>query len=476
MGRYVVEERIGAGGMAEVFRARLVGAEGFSRPVALKRIAAHLSSDPQFAELFIAEARLAALLGHANVVSVLDFDRDDDGMLFLAMELVDGTDLRRLARAAGGPLPVGLALFIAAETLRGLSHAHDLQKDGKPLGLVHRDVSPHNILISRGGGVKVADFGIAKASAASTSGSAQGVIKGKLPYMAPEQAAGDAVSAQTDLWAVGIVLHELLVGTRPFDGATDTETLARVLRAELPALPATVPPDVAMVLRALLSRAPAERPAGADSAALALRACAAYPPNGEKELAALVARLTPTIQEATDRDAVAARPPRTASTSAQPTPTPPPPSRRWLYALGALAAASVTAAIYVATHTPTTSAPLASAPVPMPAPTPARAPAKASAAVPTVPVTPPDAAPAAPQPSASTPPPLRTEAGRLTVRAKSTWADIRVDGVSWGTTPQTRDVAPGPHKVTLSNGDQGKRTTRNVTVDPGRTRTVEADW
>ena len=249
-------------------------------------IAAHLSSDPQFAELFITEARLAALLGHPNVVSVLDFDRDEDGTLFLAMELVEGTDLRRLARAHGGPLPVSLALFVAAETLRGLAHAHELAKDGKPLGLVHRDVSPHNILVSRAGGVKVADFGIAKASAASTSGTGHGVIKGKLPYMAPEQAAGQPVDARTDLWAVGIVLHEMLVGKRPFDGATDPETLARVLRADLPPLPSSIPHDVALVLRALLARDREERPASADVAALALRACQAYPPNGEKELGA----------------------------------------------------------------------------------------------------------------------------------------------------------------------------------------------
>src|SRR5688572_17171757 len=284
--------------MAEVYRARLVGAEGFQRPVALKRVAPALSEDERFAAMFIGEARIAALLSHPNIVSVLDFDRDEEGVLFLAMELVDGPDLRRLGELAGergAPIGPSLAAFLASEVLRGLTYAHERKLDDRPLGIIHRDVSPHNVLVSRAGTVKLADFGIAKATAAATA-SRSGTVKGKLAYMAPEQATGEAIDARADVYAVGVLLYELLAGVRPYVGATEAETLARVLRGgavPLSACAPAVPGDLAAVTMRLFARRPEERPAGAAEALQALRATSAYPADGEGELARLVRSLFP---------------------------------------------------------------------------------------------------------------------------------------------------------------------------------------
>ena len=151
-----------------------------------------LSLDPLFAPMFVNEARLASLLHHENIVSVLDFDRDPEGRFFLAMELVRGVDLRRLA--ASGPLPWGVIAYVLAEVLDGLAYAHELEANGRPLRIVHRDVSPHNVMVSWDGAVKVVDFGIAKALAA-TGASRSGTLKGKMAYMSPEQVAGLAVDA-----------------------------------------------------------------------------------------------------------------------------------------------------------------------------------------------------------------------------------------------------------------------------------------
>jgi len=185
-GKYVIEGRLGGGGMAEVFLARTVGAEGFSRQVAIKRVLPGFSDNVQFAQLFIAEAQLTSQLQHTNLVSVFDFDRDREGRLFLVMELVAGTDLDGLLET--GPLPLSLVIFLAIEILRGLDYAHELPSViGGMRGIVHRDISPHNVLSSWDGSVKLSDFGIAKARA-TTSATASLLIKGKPAFMSPEQA------------------------------------------------------------------------------------------------------------------------------------------------------------------------------------------------------------------------------------------------------------------------------------------------
>ncbi|MCB9559800.1 MAG: serine/threonine protein kinase [Kofleriaceae bacterium] len=228
-GKYRYQRRLGGGGMAEVFLGTTVGAEGFSRPVAIKRVLPSFSGDPQFAQMFVNEARLSAMLRHPNIVQVLDFDRDGEGRLFLVMELIEGKDLDDLA--AAGPVPVPVVVHLISEVLRGLAHAHEMTTpDGRPLGIVHRDVSPHNVLLSWDGGVKVSDFGIAKAMLASGAGRS-GSIKGKPMYMAPEQVlAPDSLDHRADIFATGVMCYELLTGRRLYQGHTNEEILTDVIQ------------------------------------------------------------------------------------------------------------------------------------------------------------------------------------------------------------------------------------------------------
>jgi len=226
--------------MAEVFAGSTVGAEGFSRRVAIKRVLPGYSGNTAFAQMFIAEAQISSQLVHPNIVSVLDFDRDDDGHLFLVMELIDGKDLAALL--ASGLLPFDVAIFVIVEVLRGLGFAHDLPSGSDMHGVIHRDVSPHNILLSWEGAIKVSDFGIAKAREASEA-TASISIKGKPAYMSPEQANGERLDGRSDLFAVGVVLWEMLVGQRLFIGQDTRTTLAQVLFGQIP-WPRTVRPDV----------------------------------------------------------------------------------------------------------------------------------------------------------------------------------------------------------------------------------------
>jgi len=252
--KYRLGKRIGGGGMAEVVEAEVIGAEGFARQVAIKRILTPLASDARFGEMFVNEARLASLLHHPNIVSVLDFDLDDDGGFYLVMERVRGVDLSRLV--SKGRLPHSIAAFVIAEVLRGLAYAHELVDDGRHLHIVHRDVSPHNVMLSWSGGVKVVDFGIAKA-VASSQASRSGALKGKLAYMSPEQAHAGEIDGRTDVFAVGVMLHELLTGQRLFSGATEAEVLANVLTRPIPRpgqLVADVPPALDALTMVMVER------------------------------------------------------------------------------------------------------------------------------------------------------------------------------------------------------------------------------
>lgn len=211
--------------MAEVFRARLKGLEGFEKLVALKLILRSYSNDPEFVRMFVQEASLSARLDHANIVRVYEFDQVDD-TYYIAMELVDGHDLRTVllrCRELGRALSVPETLVIALEICKGLAFAHGELRPGAP-EIVHRDISPHNIILSRAGEVKITDFGIAKlASAASRTKT--GLIKGKVGYMSPEQARGESVDRRTDLFALGCLLWEMLTGRRLFSGENDQAVL-----------------------------------------------------------------------------------------------------------------------------------------------------------------------------------------------------------------------------------------------------------
>jgi tRNA A-37 threonylcarbamoyl transferase component Bud32 len=291
--KYHLGGRIGGGGMAEVFEATLIGAEGFLRPVAVKRIQPSLSSDAIFGQMFVNEARIASFLHHANIAAVLDFDRDEEGRYFLVMELIRGVDLRRLADT--GRLPIAISVHIAAEMLRGLDYAHELEQDGRRLGIVHRDISPHNVMVSWDGSVKLVDFGIAKAMAA-TGISRAGTIKGKVAYMSPEQAHAMELDGRTDVFAVGVVLHELLVGERLFRGNTEPEILARLLNQPIPRpteLAPDVPADLDHVVMKLLERDRDARYLSAHAALEALLATSVSSPRAGLELEQLLGERFP---------------------------------------------------------------------------------------------------------------------------------------------------------------------------------------
>ena len=283
-GKYEIGERIGGGGMADVFRAVIRGAEGFEREVAVKRIKRNISTDKGFAKLFIDEARLAAKLMHPNVVQTIDFDRDETGCFYLVMELIDGVDLRELV--ASGRVPISAVVFIVSEVLRALDYAHEMVADGRPLTIVHRDITPHNIMLSWQGSVKVVDFGIAKAIEGSLV-SRSGSLKGKVAYMSPEQVHGQELDGRSDLFALGIILHELLTGQRLFIAKTEAATLSQVLTKPIAsprAINDQVPADIDAVVMRLLARDRAHRFERARDALDALSTCAAAGGRGRTDL------------------------------------------------------------------------------------------------------------------------------------------------------------------------------------------------
>ena len=252
LGPYEILTRIAAGGMSVVYLARRTGPAGFRRVVALKVCRRELSDDPEFVRMFLTEARLAAAIHHPHVVPILEVTEGDP--TFLVMEYVEGASLQRLMSAPSG-VSVAVALRACVDALRGLHAAHELTDDlGQSLGVVHRDVSPHNILVGADGRARITDFGVARA-AAHGSGTAAGVLKGKTSYMAPEQLRQEPVDRRADVFAAGVVLWEALTGTRLFQGNAPAETMAAVLSAPIhaPSMIADGVPEAldAIVLRAL---------------------------------------------------------------------------------------------------------------------------------------------------------------------------------------------------------------------------------
>jgi serine/threonine protein kinase len=261
-GKYILTERLGGGGMAEVFKARLSGPEGFVKELALKLILPHFSSEPEFVKMFIHEATLVARLDHANIVRIHEFDQID-GRHYIAMELVTGRDLRAItarAREIDRPIQVAEALMIGLEACKGLAFAHGELTPNSPL-IVHRDISPHNLIISQAGELKITDFGIAKMTSAASI-TKTGVIKGKVSYMSPEQARGDPLDGRSDLFSLGCVLWEILSGQRLFSGENDLAVLDRLQKCKV--LPASrfnsqVSPRADEVFQKLLQANPQNR-------------------------------------------------------------------------------------------------------------------------------------------------------------------------------------------------------------------------
>jgi eukaryotic-like serine/threonine-protein kinase len=291
MGKYMLHERVGAGGMAEVYRATYSPEGGFEKQVALKRILPSFADDAEFVSLFRREAELCSTLHHPNIIQVFDLGRHGD-TYFLAMEYVDGLPLSALLRGLGWQgLPLSAATFLGAELAAALDYLHRRTgRDGEPLHLVHRDVNPPNVLVSRIGEVKLSDFGIAR-DAARAQLTVAGNVRGKLGYMAPEQALGKPFDGRVDLFALGLTLHEALTGRRVLVGQDEAELMGAAVDLELvppSQLRPEVPPELDAVVMRLLERDMNQRTAtGAEvrQQLLALTGEAAPYPHGQLALA-----------------------------------------------------------------------------------------------------------------------------------------------------------------------------------------------
>ncbi|MFT3927235.1 MAG: serine/threonine-protein kinase [Myxococcales bacterium] len=262
---YLIERRLAAGGMAEVFIAKRRGPHGFQKRVALKRILPQFAAEPDFVHMFIDEARLAARLDHANIVQVFDFGQHS-GSFFIAMELINGSNVNQLLRAVAArdeAVPLDVALHIATEAAMALAYAHSLRDDeGEPLRVVHRDVSPANLLLTRDGHIKLSDFGIARA-ASFEARTQTGQLRGKLGYMSPEQVLGRELDGRSDVFTLSTVLCEMLIAEPLFGKGQDLDVLMRIRDVDLSVLNNSkrrVPQDIRALIACGLSKNREERP------------------------------------------------------------------------------------------------------------------------------------------------------------------------------------------------------------------------
>jgi serine/threonine-protein kinase len=275
LGPYELVRELGRGGFASVWLARRAGKGGFAVNVAVKVSKVELQDDPAFQKMFLDESRLQAQINHPNVVNVFELGEEGD-LLYLVMEYVPGRPLnvlRNCVERAGGKIPVHIVMRVLSDTCGGLHAAHELAKNGKPLGVIHRDVSPQNILVSDKGVVKLIDFGVAKANDRLAAETTAGHTKGKLRYMAPEQAVGKALDRRADVWAVGAVAFDLLEGSPPFDGYNDLVRLFKLLEDQpVPPFSNAVPDPIRACIERCLQRDPAKRYATAADARVAIEA------------------------------------------------------------------------------------------------------------------------------------------------------------------------------------------------------------
>jgi serine/threonine protein kinase len=278
-GKYQLLDRIAAGGMAEIYRAKFTGAAGVTKQVVVKKILPHYAGNKNFVTMFINEAKIAVGLSHGNIAQIFDFG-EIDGEYFLAMEFVDGQPMSRLLRRMKElqipVMPTPFAVFVMMETCKALHYAHTrLDETGKPLNIIHRDVSPQNVIVSYEGQVKIVDFGIAKARNASRVDTEAGAVKGKYVYFAPEQARGKDLDSRTDIFSAGVCLYEMVCGRLPFEGRM-MEVLGKIVRNDFPK-PRTVNPDITPALeRIILTAMATEKPDRYPSAQAFQEALAAY--------------------------------------------------------------------------------------------------------------------------------------------------------------------------------------------------------
>lgn len=504
--------RLGVGGMAETFVAIRRGPAGFEQRVCIKRVLPAYEADQEFVRAFLSEARTSAALRHANIVQVLDFGLvEEEGSHYLALELVDGLDLRALLQSVG-PLSPKLVVLVASEIAAALEYAHT-SDDGRA-EVVHRDVSPSNVLVSRAGEIKLTDFGIARV-AGGAQHTATGVIKGKVPYMPPEYIEHGRFDARGDLFALGVMLFELLSGERPFDGESDLDTLRRIVSGVRRPLSVAAPAELVACIERLIATDISRRFASARDL---LAALPAIPVNAtRRELAELVRARTssapsdastrplPRAAEAdaaTERAPSSGRPARRAAESAERAGSASAPlsaqatrtrtrtlrpSRAALLALtvsgSLLAAVSVAVAWRVSRHAGASAPPaLPIAPVPVISPrsvesAPSNAPALSEPPAPPEPREAPSPSPLEALPLGRPPasdevlhePTARAAKTRVTTAELKVvvvpFGDVWVDDKFLGQSPLTVRLPPGPHTVAVGEGRARER--RSVVLTPG---------
>ena len=509
LGRYSLTEEIGRGGMAVVYGGFARGEHGFRKPVVVKRIHPHLTRRAPFVQMLVREAMLTVRLDHPNVVQVLELGRSGDDY-FLVMERVDGCDLGQLlaaAAAAGVVIPAGLAAHVIREVLAALHHAHRARNEaGEPLGIVHRDVSPSNVMIGADGRVRITDFGVARTSLHQS----QAGLKGKLAYMSPEQARGEIVGPACDLYAAGLVLVELLTGRRPLEAggeieileAARTGALGRISRAELP-------DDLWPVIGRALAPDAAQRFADAERMRAALAPLALGVEQGQARLSELVKLLQPVREQSLGSDdLVTATPPErtqavetvvTRVTAVQPGTHEGKPSRGGLWAgivglavmVGLVVASQLLPAGTVGTRPPEPTAGEAEEEPEVVAPGPAVEPIRqdvepagtvsASSTVPAVVVEPGDV----PDPPADVPDPLAVPAtGTLSVMVSGATGEVTSDIPHWGVqhaTVHRREVPAGTWTISVRNDELGLDWQGEVSVGEGedvglRLGQTDAGW
>ncbi len=477
-GRYQLLEPLASGGMAEVWRARATGPAGVEKEVALKLVRGEHGASSDFARMLVEEARLAARLTHANVVQVFELV-EAGGRHAIAMELVRGHDLGRVleqARQAGVRLGLPRALHLCVEVARGLDYAHRLADGGRPLGVVHRDVSPHNVLVSFEGEVKLADFGIARAM--SQAGLTDpGTVKGKVAYMAPEQARGEPLDARADVFALGVLCWELCAGRRLFARDGDAATLAALLAPEPVSPPSAwneaVPPELDEALLAALARDPEVRTASAGELGSALAAVLLRLVRSPQDLdlRAFMRQLWPEGPEGPAGPAGARTPERTAlrpAAAAPPGAATPEATRtvgprslrlfRWKVAGPVVAAAALALGLGGALRAWSLREPKGTWP-PIAAPGEAGGDVRASPQGPLLVLD-----PGVDQAAAA-----RGE-GRVVITVHP-WATVAVDGQPVGETPQDLRLPAGRHRLRAQHPELGAAELE-VAVEPGR----RLDW
>jgi serine/threonine-protein kinase len=496
IGRYRLIRRIGRGGSGEVYLARLEAAGGVRRLAAVK-ILFHAGDDPRHHEALLAEARLGALLCHPNIAQVLDAGVDN-GLSWFAMEFVAGLSFYELLEAGAGHIPPWIAARLIADACAAVHALHEAtDEQGRPLNVVHRDVTPHNLLVSWDGDVKLVDLGVAH-SALRASVTRTGVVKGKLGYMSPEQASGAAVDRRCDVFALGVQLWEALAGRRLFKLQNDSETLAAIVRGDIPPLRDVpgVPAPLADAVAGALALDPASRiPTALEmQRALEVAMSGAGIVIGSGDIARFLAHVAPDrvrehvhwlngAQATGDGSAADEAASAASGAKAAVATRPGRPSRRWVVVamVGALIAATglVTSRLS-ADRTPparveAVAPPLAVAP---PVATATIAPpARAEDPPPGAVIVPETRKPVAARVTTRRPARPLLGVGTLYVSASPTWATITLDGKRAGTTPTVfSDLPAGAHIVVASPLGKGPPVQRKVVVEPGKTARVGFDF